>query len=75
MPETFHAALAGQNVHRGVGARMADMQARAGGIRELDQTEELRLALVRLGLKTVRVGPLFLPLQFDLFGIVDFAHG
>ena len=51
---------------------MADVQARAGGIRELDQAEELRLALVGLCLKGMRIGPVFLPFELDLVGIVGF---
>jgi len=67
-------ALAGDDVHRRVGTRMADMQARAGRIGEFDQAEELGLALVALRLKAMRLLPVFLPLEFDLFGIVNLAH-
>jgi len=38
------------------------------------QAEELGLALVALRLKAMRLLPVFLPLEFDLFGIVNLAH-
>ena len=71
----LHAALAGDDIHRRVAARMADVQTRAGGIRELDQRVEFRLFMAGFRLKAMGVLPFLLPLQLNLFGIVGFAHG
>ena len=71
----FHAALAGDDIHRRVAARMADVQARAGRIRELDQRVEFRLLMAGFRLKAMGLFPLLLPFQLNLIGIVSFAHG
>ena len=71
----LHAALAGDDVHCRVAARMADVQTRAGGIRELDQRVEFRLFMAGFRLKAMGVLPFLLPFQLNLFGIVGFAHG
>ena len=71
----FHTALAGDDIHRRVAARMADVQARAGRIRELDQRVEFRLLMAGFRLKAMGLFPLLLPFQLNLIGIVSFAHG
>ena len=61
----LHAALAGDDVHRGVAARMADVQPCAGGIGELDQAVKLGL-VGRIGrLKRALLLPDFLPFRLD----------
>ena len=70
----LHALFARNDIHRGEGARMAHMQALAGGIRELDQAVKLRL--VRLaGDGGIGLGllPVLLPLLLDRCEIV--LHG
>ena len=57
--------LAGNNVHRGVGAGMADVEALSGGIGELDQRVEFGLGVVDLRMEGLMVVPILLPLFFD----------
>ena len=44
---SLHPVLPGDDIHRGVGARVTNMQTRTGGIRKLDQ--RIKLLLVRAG--------------------------
>ena len=66
----LHALLARDDIQRGVRARMADVQALAGRVRELDERVKLLLVAAVLGLEAVRLVPDVLPLLFDLFMIV-----
>ena len=60
----LHAALAGDDVHGRVGARMAHVQARARGVGELDQGIELGLFMRFFRGEGVGVLPVLLPLLF-----------
>ena len=60
----LHAALAGDDVHGRVGARMAHVQARARGVGELDQGVELGLFMRFFRGEGVGVLPVLLPLLF-----------
>ena len=66
----LHAALAGDDVHRRVGARMAYVQTRARGIREFNQRIEFRLFMGFLGGKAVVFLPMALPFALDHCRIV-----
>ena len=66
----LHTLFARNDVERGVGARMTDMQALTGRVRELDQRIELFLVRAVLGLKALLLVPDVLPLLFYLFMIV-----
>ena len=68
----LHAALAGDDVHRGIGARMPDVQPLSRRIRELNQAVEFRHGVVVLRLENVTVRPALLPLRFDGFGVIGF---
>ena len=69
----LHAALARHDVHRGVRPGMTDMQSLSGGIRELDQGEELLLGPVAgHGLVGLVLKPVILPFLFYTREIV--AH-
>ena len=66
----LHALFARNDIQRGVGARMADMQALTGRIRELDQCIELLLVRAILGMEALLLVPDVLPFLFYLFMIV-----
>ena len=67
----LHAALAGDDVHSRVGARMAHVQARARGVGELNQRVKLGLVVRFFGGKGVGILPVFLPLLFHGVGGID----
>ena len=73
----LHALFAGNDVQRRIGAGMADVQAGARGIGELDQSIELGLGVIVGGGKGLVVQPDFLPLFLNARRIVhgNFAHG
>ena len=73
----LHAALAGDDVQRRVGTRMAHMQAISAGVGELDQAIVFGLAAVKLGIEHAAVQPTLLPFLFNLFGVVrgTLLHG
>ena len=60
-----HAVLAGDRVHRGIGTRVADVQARARGIRELDQRVKLLLIQPCHSLIKLFLLPALLPFGFN----------
>ena len=67
----LHPALAGYDVDGGEGARMAHVQALAGGIGELDQTVELFPGLIAVdGGEGLGLLPVFLPFLFDCGKVV-----
>ena len=66
----LHAALAGDDVQRRVGAWMAHMQAISAGVGELDQAIVFGLVAGKLGIEHAAVQPALLPFLFDLFGVV-----
>ena len=66
----LHAALAGDDVQRRIGAGMADVQPVSAGIGELDQAIVLGLVRGKLGVEHAAVGPFFLPLGFNGFRII-----
>ena len=69
---TVLAALAAHDIQRSVAAGMADVQARARGIRELHQCIELGLLVVDLSVEGLFVLPHLLPL--GLHGLVIILH-
>ena len=69
---TVLAALAAHDIQRSVAAGMADVQARARGIRELHQCIELGLLVVDLSVEGLLVLPHLLPL--GLHGLVIILH-
>ena len=69
---TVLAALAAHDIQRSVAAGMADVQARARGIRELHQCIELGLLVVDLNVEGLFVLPHLLPL--GLHGLVIILH-
>ena len=69
----LHALLAADDVHRREGARMADMQASGGGIRELDEAVELGALVARHGGVGLFLLPLCLPFFLNRCEIV--LHG
>ena len=62
--------FARDDVQRGVAARMADVQARGGRVRELDQRVEFRLGMVDLGMEGILVLPDLLPFGLNCFKVV-----
>ena len=66
----LHAALAGDDVQRRVGAWMAHMQAISAGVGELDQAIVFGLVAGKLGIEHAAVQPTLLPFLFNLFGVV-----
>ena len=66
------AALAAHDIQRSVAAGMADVQARARGVRELHQCIELGLGVVDLSVEGLFVLPHLLPL--GLHGLVIILH-
>ena len=66
----LHALFARDDVHRGEGAGMTDVQTGSGGIRELDQTVKLRLTAARDGGVGLGLFPIRLPFLFNGFKIV-----
>ena len=71
----LHPALAGDDIHGRVAARVAHMQPRAGWIRELDERIVFGLFMAGLCLKAMGLLPAALPLELNFFGIVSLAHG
>ena len=74
--EAGHAPLAGDDVHRGVAAGVADVQAVARRVRELNQRVELGQRRVVQGAKRLGFLPPLLPFGFDGLEIIQtmFAH-
>ena len=66
----LHPLFAADDVHRGERARMADVQARGGRVRELDQRVEFRLGMVDLGMEGILVLPDLLPFGLNCFKVV-----
>ena len=66
----LHAALAGDDVQRRVGAGMAHVQPVSAGVRELDQAVILGLVRGELGFEHAAVGPFLLPFRFNGFRVV-----
>ena len=62
--------FARDDVQRGVAARMADVQARGGRVRELDQRVEFRLGMVDFGMEGILVLPDLLPFGLNCFKVV-----
>jgi len=73
----LHAPLARDDVHRGVRARVADVQPRPGRVRELDQRIELRPLVRFVRGERVDFVPVPLPLLFDCARGIrgDVVHG
>ncbi len=67
----LHSLLAGDNVDSGVGARMADVQACCGGVRELYEAVELGLVRTCLGGIGLLLFPNCLPFLFYFGKIVS----
>ena len=61
----LHPLFAADDVHRGERARMADVQARGRGVRELDKAVELGLFVAGDGGVGLGLLPLFLPFLLD----------
>ena len=71
----IHALFAGDDVHGGVGAGVAHVEALPGGVGELDEAVELGLVTVVPGGEDLVLLPFFLPFGFDGGEIVfQFSH-
>ena len=62
---SLHPMFARDHVHRGIRAGMADMQAGAGGVRELDQC--VKLLFIRAGFRLIKllIRPDLVPFVFN----------